>query len=228
MGRRHDGAALEAEIQVSSQALEKWRNGLLFDFGSIPWGYAWIFPKNEHLSIGVGTWRASSKLKLHDYLDRFIEKQPDLKGSMVTKGHLLPLGGRVDRFDSGRVVLAGDAAATADPLTGEGIAHAIHSAILAAEEIGAAFARGDTNLSNYSRRVNKAINADFRFARVATNIFYRWPRHSYQAFIEDGGLLEPTTGIMEGTMSYRRLIIDTLMYSPRLFWRTLKKQWVRA
>ena len=50
MARRHNGVALEGEIQVSSAALEKWRGKMLFDYGGIPWGYSWIFPKAEQTS----------------------------------------------------------------------------------------------------------------------------------------------------------------------------------
>jgi flavin-dependent dehydrogenase len=221
MARRHDGAAIEGEIQVSSHALEKWHDALLLDFGGIPWGYAWIFPKGEHLSIGIGTWNADSKLKLRDYLDRFVAKQPDLRGPMTTKGHLVPLGGKLDRFDSGRVLIAGDAAATADPFTGEGISHAIQSGIIAAEEIGAASRKQSADLSAYTKRLNREVNADFRYARVATNIFYRWPRRSFSAFIEDSMMLDPATGVIEGRLRYRDLLLNTLRSSPRIVWHKL-------
>src|SRR5207237_7108929 len=154
---RHDGAGLEAEHPVRAAIMDKWRGRLLFDFGGIPWGYGWIFPKANHLSIGLGTWYPSGKIKLRDYLTRFINRQPDLRvhGEPFVKGHLLPLGGRFDRFHRGRVLLAGDAAATADPFFGEGISFAIRSGRMAAQEIGRAIERGDCRLAAYSKRLNR-------------------------------------------------------------------------
>ncbi|MBI5876009.1 MAG: geranylgeranyl reductase family protein [Chloroflexi bacterium] len=216
MAGRHDGAALEAEIQVPSAVMDRWHDALLFDFGSIPWGYAWIFPKAEHLSIGVGTYYASSKLKLRDYLDRFMERQPDLRGPLTMKGHRVPLGGRFERLHAGRIVLAGDAAATVDPFIGEGISYAIHSGQIAAEEIAAAAARGDANLAQHTRRVNREIHANFRLARIVTQFYYRFPRQCFNLFVPDDGTVSRTLSIFEGTSSYRKLLLTVMTAAPRL------------
>jgi flavin-dependent dehydrogenase len=49
------------------------------------------------------------------------------------KGHFLPFGDYRRRPGRGNVLLAGDAAGFVDPITGEGIAHALGSGRLAAE-----------------------------------------------------------------------------------------------
>ncbi len=224
MAKRHDGVALEGEIQVSSAALEKWRGKVLFDFGCVPWGYAWIFPKAEHLSIGVGTWYATKHIKLRDYLARFVERQPDLRehGQMQIKGQRVPLGGRFDQFHRGRVALIGDAAATADPFFGEGISFAIHSGLVIAQEIGSAIQNGSTDLSHYTQRINHDVNADFRYARLATHIFYRWPRWSFKVFIQSGGLLNNALSIVEGQSGYRQLVWKTFTRTPQFAWNTIR------
>jgi geranylgeranyl reductase family protein len=223
MAQRHNGVALEAEIQVSSAAQAKWRGKLLFDFGGIPWGYAWIFPKAEHLSIGVGSWYPSGSIKPREYLARFIERQPDLREhvELLVKGHVLPLGGRIDQFHRGRVLLVGDAAATADPFFGEGISFAIRSGQIGAEEITAAIRRGDTDLADHTRRINAEMNADFRFARVATHIFYRWPHFSFQMFVKRAELVDDVIDVIEARSSYRRLAVRTLARAPQLIGKSL-------
>ena len=223
MAKRHNGVALEAEIHVSAAAQEKWRGKLLFDYGGIPWGYAWIFPKAEHLSIGVGSWYHTRDIKPREYLARFIERQPDLRehGDLFIKGHVLPLGGRIDRFHHGRGLVAGDAAATAEPFFGEGISFAIRSGQLAADEIGAALGRGDVDLSRYTRRINREMNADFRYGRLATQVFYRWPRFSFETFVKGNLLSEVAIDVVEGRASYRHLMRQTIMSAPRLFLRRL-------
>src|SRR3989338_7600063 len=36
---------IESEMSADRNSLEKLRNKIIIDFGCIPWGYAWIFPK---------------------------------------------------------------------------------------------------------------------------------------------------------------------------------------
>ncbi len=224
MARRHDGAALEAEMQVSSDVLERWHDALLFDFGGIPWGYAWIFPKAEHLSIGVGTYYPGGHVKLRDYLDRFIRKQPDLRGPMTIKGHRIPLGGTLECLHAGRIALAGDAAATVDPFVGEGISHAIHSGQIAADEIAAAARRGDADLSGHTRRVNAEIHRGFRVARLLTHVYYRWPQQCFDLFVPYDGLFDKTLSIFEGTGGYGHLLAHVVASAPRLAFRALWKR----
>jgi flavin-dependent dehydrogenase len=45
--------ALEAEVRVDPADFERLAGAARFDFGPVPHGYAWVFPKADHLSIGV-------------------------------------------------------------------------------------------------------------------------------------------------------------------------------
>lgn len=45
--------AMDAELSPPRRVQEAWRGRALIDFGSIPFGYAWIFPKARDLSTGV-------------------------------------------------------------------------------------------------------------------------------------------------------------------------------
>jgi geranylgeranyl reductase family protein len=53
MPDREIAYAIEAELQVPRKALEELNNKVLFDFGAVRKGYGWIFPKKDHLSVGV-------------------------------------------------------------------------------------------------------------------------------------------------------------------------------
>ncbi|MEE8137581.1 MAG: FAD-dependent oxidoreductase [Thermoanaerobaculia bacterium] len=44
--------ALESEIRVRPEELSRFSDSARFDFGALPNGYAWVFPKREHLSVG--------------------------------------------------------------------------------------------------------------------------------------------------------------------------------
>lgn len=123
-----------------------------------PGGYAWVFPKGHRLAnVGLGVQADLAQRSALEYLHRFIEQYPQLEqGSPVTfiAGNV-PVGiARGAIVDHG-LILAGDAARQADPLTGGGIANAMVAGRLAAEVSAKAVEEGDTSataLSEYERR----------------------------------------------------------------------------
>lgn len=50
---RHIIPALEYEVEVDENVYERYSRTARFDFDLVSDGYAWVFPKREHLSIGV-------------------------------------------------------------------------------------------------------------------------------------------------------------------------------
>lgn len=101
-------------------------------------GYAWCFPRHDHLSIGVGT----SSLKTIDIKNIFNEflstHYPDVK-ILSTWGAIIP-NIKNDSFFKNNCsgenwLIIGDAAGHVDSVTGEGITYALWSAELAAKAI---------------------------------------------------------------------------------------------
>lgn len=45
--------ALEGNVTTKGSFPSKWETSMGFDFGSVPGGYGWVFPKGDHLNIGV-------------------------------------------------------------------------------------------------------------------------------------------------------------------------------
>ncbi len=205
--------ALEAEMDASSAALEEWRGALHIDFGAIPWGYAWIFPKAEHLSVGIGDLvRPGHVADLRAELERYVAREPSLRGatSRLTRGHRVPLGGATGIYHTGRALLVGDAAGLVDPFTAEGIYYAIRSGQIAAEEARRALedgaSRGGFDLAAYSRRINSEINSDFRFAWILTQAFYRMPHLAYRLFAKSAAIQSAVTDVADGAATYRRMV----------------------
>jgi geranylgeranyl reductase family protein len=117
-------------------------------FGVTNWGYGWIFPKKEKLTIGVaGLWSANKNLKksMLKFLKQILEKTPDVK----IKGHYLPFGRYLSTPGKENILLIGDAAGLVDPITGEGIAFAMQSGKFAAESILEA-----SSYENFSSTIN--------------------------------------------------------------------------
>jgi geranylgeranyl reductase family protein len=204
---RRMGVALEAEMDAPLTALEQWRQTLHLDFGAIPWGYAWIFPKAEHLSVGVGNLiRSGHTIDLRAELSQYIASEPSLceARARFTRGHRVPLGGQFGRYHAPHALLVGDAAGIVDPFTAEGIYYAIRSGQMAAEEIVRGLTRGVFDLSTYTERINREINADFRYAWALTQIFYRMPHLAFRLFARSVQTQAAVAQIAAG-LTYRQM-----------------------
>jgi len=105
-------------------------------------GYLWMFPfADGTANIGLGMSMEAMKksgVNLRHLLFEMLD-EPSLKqmwGKVVpegsVKGHFIPLGRKGRSISGSRVLLAGDAAGLAHPLTGEGIGNAIRSGRIAA------------------------------------------------------------------------------------------------
>ncbi|WP_299135397.1 geranylgeranyl reductase family protein [uncultured Tenacibaculum sp.] len=127
--------ALEYEVQVSDEDFERLSKEVRFDIDAIPYGYAWSFPKKNHLSIGVASARRT-KINLKKFYQEYMETLGITNViSESQHGFQIPVSPRTDGFVKNNVFLIGDAAGFADPITAEGISNAIYSGKLAAEAI---------------------------------------------------------------------------------------------
>jgi geranylgeranyl reductase family protein len=212
LGRRL-GVAYEGELAVERQELT---HDAVFDLASFRGGYGWIFPKAEQYSIGGYVYGRKAPGLRDDY-DRFRAGSRWLTETreLRTRGHGVPAGGTRDRLDSRSIVLAGDAADTVDPLTGEGIYYAFRTAHLAAEAITAHLREGSA-LDAYTARVQREIHADFRWARRIAGVVYRFPRTAYAAFFRNALVCRWTTEILTGQRTYRALLGEALRNLHRL------------
>jgi flavin-dependent dehydrogenase len=132
----------------------------------IPGGYGWMFPKGEVANLGAGV-EPAFKRRLKEIVAR-------LHASLVASGQVgsrilgltggpIPVGGMLKpagALGSTLVLLAGDAAGLANPVTGAGIAAAVHSGRLAGEA-AAAHAAGDATAAD---RYEEELDDVFRVA----------------------------------------------------------------
>jgi geranylgeranyl reductase family protein len=105
-----------------------------FDFGAVDRGYGWIFPKDDHLNVGLYSLNATIPHAAQK-LAEFVAAKTGRKISRAIHGHKIPHDGRRFRQVRSDVCLIGDAAAMIDPFLGEGIYNAIRSGQLAAGAI---------------------------------------------------------------------------------------------
>ena len=173
------GAGLESEVYVDSQHLEPWGATVSLDFGTIRGGYMWVFPKEDHLSIGVaGFSRVSPRFRL--LLNRYL-KQLRLGDyqQRLTKGHRLPRRRKGMPIQKGRALLVGDAAGLIDFWTGEGIYYVIKSAQTAATPIQEFLEGNAADLQPYELTIDRDLMPELHIARTLCRVGVWFPRLAY-------------------------------------------------
>jgi len=100
------GAAIEAEVPLAPTAMADWAQTALFEFGALKGGYLWIFPKREHVSVGIGAFR-KSRAKLREILRREMAKFGINLDGIALRGHPLPIYLRSERLNTARSLLVG-------------------------------------------------------------------------------------------------------------------------
>ena len=203
---RRTGTAIEAELKVSAQALETFGKFGSFDFGALPKGYGWVFPKRDHLSVGVFQANTHKASNLRQELQRFIDSQPELVGYTLQhiQGHRIPLGGRDLRLNTRRCLLVGDAANLADPWLGEGIYYALYSAGEAAQAI-LAHRDGSGSLDEYSAHIGEHILTDFKYARRIGWLVFHFPRLSTWLISGSRSMQQDVFLKIRGDLTHRHL-----------------------
>jgi len=223
--RRRVGTAIEAEVTVSPSALAAQGAYATFDFGALPHGYGWIFPKADHLSAGVFQARPGKAARLRCALERFVASQAVLRDhkGLSLHGHRIPLGGQPERLHRGRVLLVGDAANLADPWLGEGIYYAVHSARMAAEAMAAALEGGTIALGDYTARVNAEITPQLRSARLLGNLIYRLP-HLGSILLSRSPLIQAAVfATVRGDVTFEELNRRLARGLPRILVQALRR-----
>ncbi|MEO9255505.1 MAG: geranylgeranyl reductase family protein [Tepidiformaceae bacterium] len=164
-------AAWEIEVRAPKAKSGAYKATSLIELGYRPWGYAWLFPKAELLSLGIVVPRGQAgTMKRH--VEAFVEHL-GLGGAPIemARGHKLRFRRGGERIADGNVLLAGDAAGLADEFTEEGIFYAIESGRIAARNV-LRVQGGDGNLASYQRDIDREIMPELRAARLIGYMFY--------------------------------------------------------
>lgn len=199
--------AFESEVTLPADAAAPFLGAARFDFGLVPAGYGWVFPKRNHLSIGVGTTRRGAA-NLPEAYRKYLHALGI--GTVLREerhGFMIPCRPRAQLFDSPRILFAGDAAGLADPVTAEGITAGIVSGQLAA----AAILAGGRDEANVRRRYADALEQellrDLKVARWLAWLLYQRPRWCAALLSRyGGGLSELMTQIVTGETTYRAAV----------------------
>jgi flavin-dependent dehydrogenase len=206
--RRPTLVAVETLAPLPSGGGPSTGDHVLVDFGACPGGYAWAFPKRDHLNLGAMV-RREDGAGLRAALRRFAGREPRLRGlaSGPVVGALIPAyDGHLAPAAAGPAFLVGDAAGLVDPFLGEGIYYAVRSGQL----LAAALAEGDEDLeaagARYRQRLAEEVEPDLRAALTLARLIHRFPRLWFRVLSASDRLLEAYCRILRGESTYRELL----------------------
>ncbi|CAG1002443.1 MAG: geranylgeranyl reductase [Candidatus Methanoperedens nitroreducens] len=204
--KKRTAVLIEGEVKVKEKVFNRVSEEIQFDFGSVPYGYGWIFPKADHLSLGVGGLKEMIK-NPKPYYSGFLSDQYILDDIESERkfGYTIPIFDGESKIAGFRTMLVGDAAALVDPFLAEGIYYAVRSGQIAAE-VASAVLHGNTTTASYHKRIAQEIYPEFQYARKIGMVFYTFPKLGYELLKRYPEFYELIFDIVRGEASYEQLL----------------------
>ncbi len=194
--------AFEANLPAEATDMRRWERFIALDLAGIPGGYAWVFPKGDHLNVGVGGWKSvgpTLRARLSRYCAYYGFDESKLFGH---RGYQLPLRRDGAPVVRGPAMLAGDAAALVDPLSGEGIWAAFVSGRLAAEQAQRYLAGAAPDLHGYGAALAGVMDDELLASRRLMQILQRLPSFSVLMLKYNNTFWRYLTEIIRGDLTY--------------------------
>jgi len=170
--------AIEVEAPVPPDVFYQFKDAPLFIFGEIDMGYLWIFPKAEHLSVGIGALHPRPG-ELQATLTKVMQRFRISMQSLPFHGHAVPIYTGREELSTRRSLLVGDAAGLVDPLSGEGIRYAVQSGRLAAQAILS------DRIHRYDADIHRKIGARQQINWILSQQVYRHPDACFSLLVQN-------------------------------------------
>lgn len=201
--RSHGGfVGIESEVFVGDDDMDRWKSTILTDLGWTSKGYGWVFPKKDHLSIGIGAPIGKARDLRLAYRDFLNSLELGRHKIVEWSAGIIPMYSGRPRVVQGRVALIGDAAGLADPMTGEGIGNAVLSARLAAPAIEDALLHSRRSMRAYQDAVEDRLAPDIEAARFFSRIIFTMPKKLLNLAGRDGRLWNVACSLVRGEATY--------------------------
>ncbi len=206
-----------AQYLMEDIDVDEHRCDFFFGHRIAPGGYVWVFPKGQgraNVGLGISGSRAARN-SARELLDRFVDKHhPRGRKVRFTAGGV-PVSRSLKKPYASGLLVVGDAARQANPLSGGGIIPALEAGRLAAQTAHRALSRGDV-----SERALSAYGAawDRSLGRLQKR-YYRL-KEAVSKLPDD--TLESTAGALGDIdpehLTLFRVFATALRRHPRLIW----------
>jgi geranylgeranyl reductase family protein len=173
------GVALEANVPYAAAPSGRYRGVMVLEIAVLRGGYGWVFPKGDHVNVGVGG-DESEGPRLRAHLRRLCEEHGiDPEAATETRGYRLPMRRPGSRLAHGTAAVIGDAAGLVDPFSGDGMYEAFLSSLLVTEAALDVLAGRAAGLEPYEEAVARRITPLTAAGWGAKVAFDRFPRTTF-------------------------------------------------
>ncbi len=156
----------ETELAIKEPALY---------FGIINWGYGWIFPKKDTITVGLGGLENQNE-NFKEFFEDYLQLLNLDHLTLNIKGWPIPYGNYLARPAYKNTFLIGDAGNLVNPLTGEGIYYAHKSAQIASEVIKKKRASNIDCADLYNERIKDEIIKDLKKSKFYRSLLWSSPQ----------------------------------------------------
>jgi geranylgeranyl reductase family protein len=212
-------------------------------------GYAYIFPKCEHVNVGIGYvlpyFKARVDVSPYDLQQQFVGdlRARGLMDGASQRGHftpfLIPIGGPLRKTAEGRVLLAGDAGGFVNGFSAEGIYYAMVTGELAADAILAQGRASELSPARarraYARAWRREIGAELRDSVLIQKYLFHSPARMDRVVrvartrpVFSESLVDYASGRLSYRAARRRLVWHFPRLLPRLAWLALRTRPTRS
>ncbi len=222
--------SITAEVPIRRDSENGLDGRLYIDFGSVPYGYSWVFPKKDFLSVGLATEAKRLKKGIKEYLADLFNTHEALRGFYAeeTTGWTIPIYySEAQKVVKGRCLAVGDAGHLVDPFLGEGIYFAMKTGEMAAEVIASQAAKGHVDLTPYQEMVEREFFSEFEAASKLSKLVYSHPRMWYATMEGSPHIMERYLMVIRGEETYTtfyRWLVSKLKSRP---WK-LAQGWFKS
>ena len=182
-----------------------------FEFGFVKNGFAWAFPLQNEVNIGMGTFLdKKDSIPINEILKSFL---PDLglnPSEIIGDKKELRVWNGNCKLNGEGILLTGDAASLCDPFLAEGLRPALMSGYEAAKYL-IYWLDGEVNsLDNYTKTMQKNWGNSMAWGKRISQIFYRFPKVGYQLGVRRPTAPKRIAQILSGEMSYEDIAIRVI------------------
>jgi geranylgeranyl reductase family protein len=179
-GNQAVGVAIEGNAPYDRLRTDGYRGRADLELGLVPGGYGWVFPKGDHVNVGIGGWEGEAsglRARLRELSAAHGLGPDDLEG---VRGYRLPLRSPRSVLARGRAALVGDAAGLVDPVSGDGMFEGFLSAKLAAEAALDLLAGREEGLDAYGDRLTRSLATHLWASWGVKAALDRFPRTTFR------------------------------------------------
>jgi len=199
-----------ADVDVEQDVID-------FYFGQkrAPRGYLWIFPKgNGMANIGLGVvGKGVREVIAQDLLDKFVADRFPKSAILTAVAGGIPLAKTLKKITTHGLMLVGDAARMANPLSGGGIISGMIAGRIAGQVAAQAIQAGDVSeqgLKEFPARWHKEVGKNYEMAHRISNSIREITDEQFDKMAEELSALPPEK------LNLRRVFTVAAKHKPKI------------